>query len=77
MSIVEFFSMLASFDWYYANSDSFSVWEAGNKAYAELRSITHQSLVHQRMYDDWREYMFSGEPWGTVRSPKPVLENYL
>jgi len=75
--IKEWFKTLERFDWYYAMSDDHSVWQAGEKASENLDNLCKEHPVVARMRQDWSNYMFNGEPWGTEKPAKPVVEDYL
>jgi|VirMetMinimDraft_7_1064189.scaffolds.fasta_scaffold00928_12 hypothetical protein len=68
---VTFFTMCERHDWYYAFSDDHRVWRAGEEASKKLQALAKTVDGGQEIHSAWSKYMFSGEPWGTVRPAKP------
>lgn len=72
----EFFDACRSFDWYYEMSDDHRVWLAGSRRMRELQADAQGDKVKLSIMDAWRNYKFSGEPWGTKRPPMPRPEDF-
>ena len=75
--ITRFFIRCANFDWFYSFSDSHIVWRNGEKNFKQLEEDSTQSPVFKKIFKDWREYIFSGESWGTVQPAKPEIASYI
>ena len=77
-SIVEYYEMLKNHDWYYSFSDDHSVYTKGTAEMVHLRNIAlEKGLDYQRMWNQFNEAYFSGEPWGTEKVEIPRLNEYL
>jgi len=77
-SIVEYFEMLKNHDWYYDFADDHSVWEAGKLEHKRLERIAlEKQLDYLRMWLQFNQAMFSGEPWGTPKVEIPRLNDYI
>jgi hypothetical protein len=56
MDIQEFSSRLRGHDWYYAMSESHSVWQSGENNLRDLKEITKTSDNHERLFDLASDY---------------------
>lgn len=71
-TLQEYYDMLVKHDWYFDWSDDGRVWRAGVKARDELKAIAEANgEAYQELLTGFQKYMFTGEPWGTERAPKP------
>ena len=72
ISLVEYYDVLNSFDWYYVMSEDHGVWKSGEARWAKIYNI---AIVNEGRYmkllNGFRDYYNSGQPWGTERQPKP------
>lgn len=71
ITLVEYYDALERFDWYFDFSDDHRVWSAGNKRKAELISMSKKGAEYKALWDGFKEFHFSGEPWNTEKAPKP------
>jgi hypothetical protein len=71
MTLREFYNQLQAHDWYYDFSDSGEVWRAGVKDRKRLEEISKESREHRQLYLKFKEYVFSGESFGTKQKRKP------
>ena len=71
-STQEFYDRCATFDWYYDYSDDHRVWQRGCAVHDALRAEAASDPAKALIYHAWREYMFSGEEWGTEKAPQPA-----
>jgi hypothetical protein len=71
VSLAEFYDVLERHDWYYAMSDDHAVWTAGTLVANALAEEAKESREKAQLLIDWTRHMFSGEPWGTEKKPKP------
>jgi hypothetical protein len=67
----DFYDRLEKADWYYEMSDDQRVWRAGCAAFDKIVAETETSDEKKDLYNRWRAHMFSGDPWKTVRAPRP------
>lgn len=70
MSPQEFYDRCAQHDWYYDYSDDGSVWRAGRADRSEIERLAHEH-GHEAILAEWTRHMFSGQPWGTDKAPRP------
>lgn len=70
-TLAEYYDMLSRHDWYYAYSDDGSVFRRGEAANQKLAAIAKTSPEHAALLAGYKQYYFSGKPWGTERAPKP------
>jgi len=73
MTLQKFYKELEKHDWYYEMSDDNSVWRTGKESYYRLQDLAQESPSHCKLFLDYKEYMFSGEPWGTIKKDKPSI----
>jgi len=71
MTLTEYYDELAGHDWYYNYSDDYSVWQRGLRNKRRLVAIAQQSEKHMELLEGFQRHMFTGEPWGNKREPKP------
>lgn len=76
MTLLDFYDMLAKHDWYYAYSDDNRVYLAGERSRKELMAVAEESVEHADLYRAWNSHMFTGEPWGNEKTPKPERSQY-
>ena len=77
-SIVEYYEMLLAHDWYYSFSDDHSVYQNGEKEVRRLMDIAaEKGLDYMRMWKQFNQAMFSGEPWGTPKMEIPRINEFL
>lgn len=77
MTCKEFFNAAAAFDWYYEMSDDHRVWRAGNSRLRELQAEAQGDSVKLAILDAWKEHMFSGKPWNTERTARPLISDFV
>lgn len=70
--LVALYDALENFDWFYDYSDDPRVAERGRQERAKLEKQVAQTEGGQELYDAFKDHMFSGEPWGTEKAPKPT-----
>lgn len=74
MTKKEYFEAVENFDWYFQMSDDSRAYNAGCQREKELIQIGRENgWLH--IWQAWKDYMFSGEPWGTEKKPKPLFFN--
>lgn len=71
VSLTEFYNMLEVFDWYWEMSDDGRTYSKGKKLQGDLLKIAEQSPKHQKLFEEFEQYYWSGTPWGTTQAPKP------
>jgi hypothetical protein len=71
ITLFEFYQELKKHDWYYEMSDDSITWRRGKENANRLYKMTRMSPEHKSLFEQYYEYMFSGEPWGTERAPEP------
>ena len=77
-SIVEYYEMLKNHDWYWEMADDQEVWKAGGTQHKYLEAISlEKGLDYQRMWLQFNQAMFSGEPWGTEKVELPRINDYI
>lgn len=76
MTKQEYFEACASFDWYYNFSDDHRVWCNGHQRENELKAIGKENGWLD-IWQAWCDHMFTGEPWGTERKPRPNLNDFI
>lgn len=52
----KFWDMLDTHDWHYEMSDDFGVWQRGNAAHAELRSMAALSPQHKKLFTQFEKF---------------------
>lgn len=62
MTLSEFYTELGYHDWYYEYSDDHGVWRRGREDYGRLVSIAKESPEHQKLFEDYSAYVFTGTP---------------
>lgn len=77
MTRKEFFDAAQRFDWYYMMSDDHRTWKAGRYRRDELQAEARQDPVKQQILEAWDQHMYSGPNWGTERTPRPQLEDFI
>lgn len=77
VSLSEFYDMLENHNWFYEFSDQTSTWVDGDFKHSEIRRMANTSKEHKQLYDNYKRYVFSGEPWGIdkIEKPKRPCEN--
>lgn len=75
--IEEYFKQLEDHDWYYEWSDSHSVYTAGSESLRVISEIAASDKTAGKMFDAFRGHYFSGQAFGTKRTPKPKIEDFL
>ena len=68
----EFYDKCKSLDWFYAFSDDGRVYRAGAAAVAATKSEAQRDPEKLRIFNEWHDHYFSGEPWKTEKKPVPV-----
>lgn len=71
ITVVEFYDICQGFDWHYAMSDDFRVWQRGEEEGRWVREVARQNPGFEQIYDAWRKYIFSGKHYGVPEAPKP------
>lgn len=71
MNAQEFYDACEKLDWHYAMSDDHRVWTRGIEANDKLMDQAPLGSENRAIYDAWHKHIFSGEPWGTPKAPKP------
>lgn len=71
MTIQEFYDRLARHDWFYHYSDDRSVWTRGVAEEGRLSAIAKTIEGGEKLMDDFSKHHFSGEPWSTLKQPRP------
>lgn len=77
LEIEPYFALLRHHDWYYEMSDSHETFKKGSGTLQVLTELAATHKVYGKMFDDFKAYYFSGEPWGTKKPPMPKLSDYL
>lgn len=78
MTIEEYYRILERLDWYYAWSDDYGVFERGRASYTKAQVEANDGgRLYQDLLAAFQIHMFTGEPWGNTRAPKPQLKDYL
>ena len=77
ISKTSYFTMCESFDWYYNESDDFTVWNKGlNNDKILMRAYQDQPEL-EPIYEAWRKYFLSGKDWGTEKAPEPKIGDFI
>lgn len=66
MKLAEFYDLLVAHDWWWEYADNHSDYQAGKAAEEGISLVKDGSIVHERLYSDYRNYAF-----GTPRCKKP------
>ena len=77
MTTTEFFNEAAGHDWYYEMSDDHRYYVAGRQHKQKLQAAAQGDPVKTAILDAWTAHMFSGEPWGTEKTARPVLSDFI
>jgi len=77
VELKDYFEALKKHDWYFENSDDRSVFSKGRENQKLLERIANQKDGNfRKMFNDFSEHYFTGEPWGTVKTTMPKLKDY-
>ena len=76
MTLLEFYKLLETTDWFYSFSDDHSYWQKGRAQHQRNIKIAETSPEHKKLYEDYSKHMFSGDPWKTEKQPKPERPLY-
>ena len=71
MTLREFYDLLKKHDWYYDMSEDPKVVLTGRINRQKLIKLSRQSPEHEKLFEEYRAYMFSGPAWYTAPAPKP------
>lgn len=71
ISLAMFWDALDRFDWFYPFSDDPRVYRSGHSRNAALMKLAGATPKHVALYIAFRDFVFSGPPWGTEKAPKP------
>jgi len=78
ITLEDYFKALQKHDWYFKNSDDHTAFKNGHADRQLLDSIAaREGGKFKEMLHDFNEHYFTGQPWGTIKAPKPKLEGYL
>lgn len=72
VTLVEFYEMLERHDWFHMMSDDRGVDNRGAQNFNKLSKIAEGDPLKQQLMKDFREHIWSGEPWKTEKKPKPA-----
>lgn len=70
-SLLDYYDLLDSHDWYYHFSDDMKVYDKGEREEIQLDDIATQSPEHEKLYKGFQEHMFSGKPFNKELKSKP------
>lgn len=71
VSIQEFYSRLQALDWFFSMADNRAAYENGARDLAEIELIASFSETFQTLLDQYRGFIFSGDPWNTPKLEAP------
>lgn len=61
-TLTEYYKMLSMHDWHYQYSDDHRVWRNGQDARDTLTMIAIKSPAHQKLFNDYANYIYSDTP---------------
>ena len=67
----ELYEALERHDWFTAMSDDHRVWAAGEARRDTLMEAAGRIDGGEALLRGFTAHVYSGEPWGTVKQPKP------
>ena len=72
-NLADYYMQLDRHDWYFAFSDSPECYKLGCAKLAVLQILSKKSDAHLALFKAFSRHYSTGEPWGNVQEPKPVL----
>lgn len=72
---IEFFTKLATFDWFYTYSDDHRTWTNGEKTLERLRTEAGSDDFKQLMFDRWAAYV-NARIKGQTNAQQPELSDF-
>lgn len=73
MNLAELYTELERHDWFHAMSDSAEVHERGDANWNRLKSEADKIPGGLDLMTNYAKHVFSGEPFGTPKAPKPEM----
>lgn len=73
----DYFKLCAEHDWFYSYSDDASVNRRGYINETRLKQYYSANPDLETIYIAWKDYNFSGEPFGIDKLQKPILESFI
>lgn len=77
MTLAELYRELERHDWFYAMSDDPRVYSAGRENLDRLEREAMSIEGGPELRQGFIKHIFSGEPWGTPKAPKPEMPGVL
>ena len=72
MTIPELYKALERHDWFHAMSDDPRVYHDGQSEWRRLQYAAAELGVPE-LFTEYSKHVFSGEPFGTPKHPKPAM----
>ena len=73
MTIAELYKELERHDWHYDMSDDHRVYCAGLDNWARIERESMNVEGGPELLRGFTKHIFSGEPWGSPKAPKPEM----
>lgn len=72
ITLQEYYDQLSRHDWTFQYSDDHSVWRRGSSEESRLiRIYTDNGPAFKELFDGFKNHVFNGEIYGTVKTPLP------
>lgn len=70
-NLKELYQALERHDWFHEMSDDHSVWQRGCADWSRIKCAATKIDGGPALCDAWSKHKYSGEPWKTLKAPKP------